>query len=94
MAKQRIRIRLKAYDHRLLDQSAAQIVETALLTMLNFQTLIATKAARVCIAAAGDAVLEFGARRMHPAASIDASSAASIPGCRCQMRDSGCAAKA
>lgn len=29
MAKQRIRIRLKAYDHRLLDQSARQIVETA-----------------------------------------------------------------
>src|SRR5664279_2491715 len=29
MARQRIRIRLKAYDHRLLDQSAAQIVETA-----------------------------------------------------------------
>ncbi len=29
MAEQKIRIRLKAYDHRLLDQSAAQIVETA-----------------------------------------------------------------
>lgn len=29
MAKQRIRIRLKAYDHRILDQSAAQIVDTA-----------------------------------------------------------------
>ncbi len=29
MAKQRIRIRLKAYDHRILDQSARQIVETA-----------------------------------------------------------------
>jgi small subunit ribosomal protein S10 len=29
VAKQRIRIRLKAYDHRLLDQSAVQIVETA-----------------------------------------------------------------
>src|SRR5439155_19481388 len=29
MAKQRIRIRLKAYDHKLIDQSAAQIVETA-----------------------------------------------------------------
>jgi small subunit ribosomal protein S10 len=29
MAKQRIRIRLKAYDHRLLDQSAGEIVETA-----------------------------------------------------------------
>jgi nicotinate phosphoribosyltransferase len=34
----------------------AQIVETALLNMLNFQTLIATKAARVCEAARGDAV--------------------------------------
>ncbi len=29
MARQRIRIRLKAYDHKLLDQSAEQIVETA-----------------------------------------------------------------
>lgn len=29
MAQQKIRIRLKAYDHRLLDQSASQIVETA-----------------------------------------------------------------
>jgi len=29
MAKQKIRIKLKAYDHRLLDQSVAQIVETA-----------------------------------------------------------------
>jgi len=29
MAKQRIRIRLKAYDHRILDQSAKRIVETA-----------------------------------------------------------------
>ncbi|MBM4435500.1 MAG: 30S ribosomal protein S10 [Chloroflexi bacterium] len=29
MAKQRIRIRLKAYDHKLIDQSAVQIVETA-----------------------------------------------------------------
>lgn len=29
MAKQRIRIRLKAYDHRVLDQSAGEIVETA-----------------------------------------------------------------
>ena len=29
MAKQKIRIRLKAYDHRILDQSAEKIVETA-----------------------------------------------------------------
>ena len=41
----------------------AQILETALLTLMNFQTLIATKAARVCLAAEGDPVLEFGLRR-------------------------------
>jgi nicotinate phosphoribosyltransferase len=41
----------------------AQLVETALLNIINFQTLIATKASRVCLAAQGDAVLEFGLRR-------------------------------
>ena len=41
----------------------AQIVETALLTTINFQTLIATKASRVCRAAAGAPVLDFGLRR-------------------------------
>ena len=41
----------------------AQLLETLILTVVNFQTLIATKAARVCEAAAGDAVLEFGLRR-------------------------------
>lgn len=41
----------------------AQVVETALLTLINFQTLIATKASRVCRAAQGDAVLDFGLRR-------------------------------
>lgn len=35
MARQKIRIRLKAYDHRLLDQSAQQIVETAERTGAN-----------------------------------------------------------
>ena len=40
-----------------------QLVETALLAILNFQTLIATKAARVNLAAAGRTVLEFGLRR-------------------------------
>lgn len=41
----------------------AQIVESTLLNLLNFQTLIATKAARVCLAAGGEPVLEFGLRR-------------------------------
>ena len=40
-----------------------QLLESALLTCINFQTLIATKARRVCIAAHGDIVLEFGLRR-------------------------------
>ncbi|MBV8519873.1 MAG: nicotinate phosphoribosyltransferase [Acidobacteria bacterium] len=41
----------------------AQIVETALLNIINFQTLIATKAARVVHAAEGDPVIDFGLRR-------------------------------
>lgn len=41
----------------------AQLVETFLLNAINFQTLIATKAARICFAAKGDSVLEFGLRR-------------------------------
>jgi len=41
----------------------AQLVETALLNIVNFQSLIATKAARICLAADGGEVLEFGLRR-------------------------------
>lgn len=40
-----------------------QLLESILLNLINFPTLIATKAARVCYAAKGDPVLEFGLRR-------------------------------
>lgn len=59
-----------------------QILETPLLNMINFQTLIATKAARVCLAARDDAVLEFGLRRAHGIdGALGASRAAYIGGC-------------
>ena len=41
----------------------AQLVETAILNIMNHQSLIATKAARVCYAAKGDGIMEFGLRR-------------------------------
>ncbi len=60
----------------------AQLAETALLTIVNFQTLIATKAARVCEAAQGDLVMEFGLRRAQgPDGGVSASRAAFIGGC-------------
>jgi nicotinate phosphoribosyltransferase len=59
-----------------------QLLETALLTILNFQTLIATKAARVVEAAQGDSVLEFGLRRAQGIdGGLSASRAAHIGGC-------------
>lgn len=60
----------------------AQIVETALLNLINFQTLIATKAARVVMAAAGEPVLEFGLRRAQGIdGGVSASRAAYVGGC-------------
>ena len=59
-----------------------QLLETPLLDMINFQTLIATKAARVCTAADGDPVLEFGLRRAQGIdGALAASRAAHIGGC-------------
>jgi nicotinate phosphoribosyltransferase len=58
------------------------LVETPLLTFLNFQTLVATKAARVCLAAQGRPVIEFGLRRAQgPDGGISASRAAYVGGC-------------
>lgn len=60
----------------------AQIPETYLLSTIAFQTLIATKAARVAETAAGRAVVEFGTRRAHsPHAGLLAGRAAYIGGC-------------
>ena len=60
----------------------AQIPETYLLSMIGFQSLIATKAARAVETAAGRAVVEFGTRRAHsPEAGVLAARAAYVGGC-------------
>ncbi len=60
----------------------AQLVETAILNMMNFQTLIATKSAKICYAAKNDLVMEFGLRRAQaPDAGIYGARAAVIGGC-------------
>jgi nicotinate phosphoribosyltransferase len=61
---------------------AAQIVETYLLSVINFETLVASKAARVVRAARGRGVLEFGTRRAQgPEAGVRAARAAYLGGC-------------
>lgn len=58
-----------------------QLLETTLLNIMNFSTLIATKASRVCFAAAGDPVIEFGLRRAQgPDGALMASRAAFVGG--------------
>lgn len=59
-----------------------QLLETALLNIFNFPSLIATKAARVCLAAKDDPVIEFGLRRSQGVdAGLTAARAAYIGGC-------------
>jgi len=60
----------------------AQLVETFLLSLIHFQTLVATKASRVVQAAGGRGVIDFGTRRAHgPEAGVLAARAAFIGGC-------------
>lgn len=60
----------------------AQLLESPMLNLINFQTLIATKSARVCLAAHPDPVIEFGMRRAQGIdGAISASRAAFIGGC-------------
>lgn len=60
----------------------AQLIETALLNIINHQSLIATKASRVVYAAKGDGVMEFGLRRAQgPDAGIYGARAAVVAGC-------------
>ena len=60
----------------------AQLIESALLNFINHQTLIATKAARICLATEGEPVLEFGLRRAQgPDGALSGARAAYIGGC-------------
>jgi nicotinate phosphoribosyltransferase len=60
----------------------AQLIETTLLNLINHQSLIATKASRVCWAAEGDGIMEFGLRRAQgPDAGTYGARAAIIGGC-------------
>ncbi len=59
----------------------AQIVETFLLSAINHGTMVASKAARVVQAAGSAQVIEFGGRRTHPDAAVDAARAAYAAGC-------------
>ncbi len=60
----------------------AQLVETAILNLINHQTLIATKASKICYAANGDSVMEFGLRRAQgPDAGVYGARASIIGGC-------------
>jgi nicotinate phosphoribosyltransferase len=64
------------------DMIRAKLLETPWLGYVNHMSMIASKAARVALAANGKPVFEFGARRTHPSAALDATYAAYLAGAR------------
>jgi nicotinate phosphoribosyltransferase len=63
------------------DMVRAKLLETPWLGFVNYMSMVASKAARVAIAADGKTVFEFGSRRTHPAAAVDGAYAAYVAGC-------------
>ncbi len=63
------------------DMVRSKLIETPWLGYVNHASMVASKAARVVIAAAGKPVIEFGARRTHPGAAAEAAWAAYLAGC-------------
>ena len=60
----------------------AQLLETYLISTINFQSMVASKAARICLSGEGKSILDFGTRRAHsPQAGVLAARAAFIGGC-------------
>ncbi|MBX3190188.1 MAG: hypothetical protein KF819_24385 [Labilithrix sp.] len=62
------------------DLVRAKLLETPWLGFVNHMSMVASKAARVVLAASGKSVMEFGQRRTHPAAALDATWAAWVAG--------------
>lgn len=58
----------------------AQLIETTMLSLVNHATMIASKAARIVTAAGGAGCVEFGSRRTHPGAAVDAARASCATG--------------
>ena len=63
------------------DLLTAKLIETPLLSIINHMTMVGTKASHVVAAAGTRQVLEFGSRRTHPQAAVDAAYAAWLAGC-------------
>ena len=63
------------------DLLTAKLIETPLLSIINHMTMVASKAARIVLQAGDRPVFEFGSRRTHIEAAVDAAYAAYLAGC-------------